>query len=92
MGEFVVKQKVGGTGFHVSDCRIWAEINYLDSATDYREWLPTTRPDRDMAASTRLESSGDLRRPRQISFTFVFCLTCLFLLAVALTLHLSDCW
>jgi hypothetical protein len=25
---------------HVGDCHIWAEINYLDSANDYREFLP----------------------------------------------------
>ena len=28
------------TSFSVSDCYIWAEIHYLDSATDYRECLP----------------------------------------------------
>lgn len=26
--------------FRVGDCYIWAEIHYLDSATDYRECLP----------------------------------------------------
>ena len=25
---------------HVKDCRIWAEIQYLDSPTDYRECVP----------------------------------------------------
>ncbi len=29
-----------GHAFRVSDCYVWAEINYLDSATDYREYLP----------------------------------------------------
>jgi hypothetical protein len=24
---------------HIQDCRIWAEIYYLDSPTDYREYL-----------------------------------------------------
>jgi len=24
----------------VQDCRVWAEIHYLDSPTDYREYLP----------------------------------------------------
>lgn len=32
--------RIGGTPFHVSDCQIWAEIYYLDSPTDYREFLP----------------------------------------------------
>jgi len=26
--------------FHVRDCQLWAEIDYLDSSTDYREYLP----------------------------------------------------
>lgn len=29
-----------GTSFHVKDCYVWSEIYYLDSATDYREYLP----------------------------------------------------
>lgn len=28
------------TAFHVRDCYIWSEIQYLDSPTDYREYLP----------------------------------------------------
>lgn len=28
------------SGFRIGDCHIWAEIHYLDSATDYRECLP----------------------------------------------------
>jgi hypothetical protein len=33
-------QRIGGNTFHVGDCRIWAEIYYLDSSTNYREYLP----------------------------------------------------
>ena len=29
-----------GEGIHVGDCYVWAEISYLDSHTDYREYLP----------------------------------------------------
>jgi hypothetical protein len=29
--------QAGGATSHVGDCYIWAEIYYLDSATDYRE-------------------------------------------------------
>lgn len=29
-----------GTSFHIGDCYVWAEIFYLDSPTDYREYLP----------------------------------------------------
>ena len=25
---------------HLQDWRVWAEINYLDSPTDYREYIP----------------------------------------------------
>jgi hypothetical protein len=31
--------QTGGATSHVGDCYIWAEIYYLDSATDYREHL-----------------------------------------------------
>lgn len=32
--------RAGGRAFYVADCYIWAEISYLDSSTDYREYLP----------------------------------------------------
>jgi len=31
---------MGGEGVHIGDCYVWAEIYYLDSPTDYREYLP----------------------------------------------------
>jgi hypothetical protein len=31
--------QIGGQSFHIGDCFIWAEINYLDSPSDYREYL-----------------------------------------------------
>jgi len=31
---------IGGQGFHIGDCYVWAEIYYLDSPTDFREYLP----------------------------------------------------
>jgi hypothetical protein len=31
---------VFGTSFHVGDFYVWAEIFYLDSPTDFREYLP----------------------------------------------------
>jgi len=30
---------VENNAVHIQDCRIWAEIYYLDSPTDYREYL-----------------------------------------------------
>ena len=46
-------KKIGGSACRVQDCRVWAEISYLDSDTDYREYLPNrkgeeTRVCRDM--------------------------------------------
>jgi len=35
--------RVGGSTARVGDCYIWAEIEYLDSASDYREFLPSNR-------------------------------------------------
>ena len=32
--------KIGGNAFHIRDSYVWAEIHYLDSPTDYREYLP----------------------------------------------------
>lgn len=37
------ERQVGGDPVHVSDCYIWAAIHYLDSPTDYREYLPGGR-------------------------------------------------
>jgi hypothetical protein len=33
-------QRIGGESAQIGDCYVWAEINYLDSPTDYREYLP----------------------------------------------------
>ena len=37
-------KRIGGNTFHVGDCRIWAEIYYLDSPTNYREYLQKPSP------------------------------------------------
>ena len=33
-------KQIGGESVHIRDCYVWAEISYLDSSTDYREFLP----------------------------------------------------
>jgi len=33
-------KQIGGEPVHIRDCYVWAEIAYLDSPTDYREYLP----------------------------------------------------
>jgi len=30
---------IGGQAVHVGDCHVWAEIYYLESPTDYREYI-----------------------------------------------------
>ena len=36
--------QIGGEPVHIRDCYVWAEIYYLDSKTDYREYLPERAP------------------------------------------------
>ena len=40
MSDRIKESDVGGTCFRVGDAYIWAEIRYLDSPSDYREYLP----------------------------------------------------
>ncbi|PYX36910.1 MAG: hypothetical protein DMG81_15185 [Acidobacteria bacterium] len=58
------EKQIGGEPFHVRDCYVWAEIFYLDSATDYREYLPeySVRPPTLLQADFALldDSGADL--------------------------------
>jgi hypothetical protein len=36
-------ERFGGYAIRISDCQIWAGIFYLDSPTNYREFLPQSR-------------------------------------------------
>jgi hypothetical protein len=40
MGNLTDHHRNGGESVHIGDCCVWAEINYLDSLTDYRECRP----------------------------------------------------
>jgi hypothetical protein len=40
MDNLADRQRIGGESVQISDCRVWAEINYLDSPTNYCECLP----------------------------------------------------
>lgn len=35
--------EIGGEGIHVRDSYVWMEISYLDSPSDFREYLPQDR-------------------------------------------------
>src|SRR5580693_553297 len=37
------EEQIGGTPVRVTDCYTWVAIYYLDSPTDYREYLPHNR-------------------------------------------------
>ena len=37
------EKETDGAGVHIQDCYLWAEIQYLDSSTDYRESLSANR-------------------------------------------------
>jgi hypothetical protein len=40
MGNLADHHRIGGEGVQIGDCYVWAEIYYLDSTSDYREYLP----------------------------------------------------
>lgn len=55
------RKQVGGEAVHIRDFRVWAEIYYLDSSTDYREYLPQEcdrSPTRSYDDFIRLDPSG----------------------------------
>ena len=62
-------RQIGGEGVHIRDCYVWAEIYYLDSPTNYREYLPQgpvtprTVPENEVVM---LDSSGEWPNPSSI--------------------------
>jgi hypothetical protein len=40
MANTIQRKEIGSEGIHVRDCYVWTEIYYLDSSSDYREYLP----------------------------------------------------
>jgi len=87
MGRFAPKRRANGTAIHVSDCRVWAEINYLDSLTDYREYLSGALSVETCGPN---ESAGDSRRRRQAGSCFALFAVCLVLLAIGLMLQMFE--
>lgn len=60
MGDLADHKQIGGTSFRVGDCYIWAEIQYLDSPTDYREYLQNSNPQRNNCPNHGLVMLDDL--------------------------------
>jgi hypothetical protein len=82
-------KQIGGEAIHIRDCYVWAEIYYLDSKTDYREYLPQHAPSLPENELIMLDSSRDWPNPNCI-------VSCAFPLAVvvlsAMLMHLVLCW
>ena len=58
------EEPIGGTDVRVGDCQIWAAIHYLDSHTNYREFLPCNAPSV-ASPDDKLVMLDDIRRPRR---------------------------
>ena len=76
---------------HIKDCRVWAEIRYLDSATDYREYLPgripTCAPEPSpfiMLDTSNISSRRRLARPLLFLMGIVWVLICGYFLYLVL--------
>ena len=78
----------GGTTVHVGDCRIWAEIFYLDSPTDYREYLPSKLVQAGLGKD-RLILTERFTNPSQARLPITAAAT-LLLLVLLLVLYCSD--
>jgi len=76
-------RNAGRTPFYVKDCRVWAEINYLDSPTNYREYLPTAPPGRDPETKSEWAGPDKVRAPQGV-FHFVLFLACMLVLGLLL--------
>jgi hypothetical protein len=51
---------IGGQAFHVGDCHLWAEIQYLESPTDYREYILPDRSQENRVCETGLLMLSDM--------------------------------
>jgi len=84
MGNLADHQRIGAESVHISDCYVWAEIYYLNSTSDYREYLPQNGADGPRSIShdnwVPLEFSerapgrgARIRRPRKSSGLQAIC-------------------
>ena len=61
--------RVGGNEFYVSDCQVWAEIWYLDSPTNYREYIEkdsSQTPNKLQPPKAELQMLDELRSPARV--------------------------
>ena len=65
------RDDIGGNTFHVRDSYVWAEIQCLDSNTDYREYLPEEKEAQQSNRServTKLKSMPTLFTAGEVKF------------------------
>ena len=94
MGKPTSREPIRGESAHVGDCYVWAEINYLDSPTDYREYLPQARtwpPAALLSQLIMLESDHSTRRVGRERWT-VWGIVVLFLSIAGLFLYAGSYW
>jgi hypothetical protein len=82
-----LNKQIGGEAIHIRDCYVWAQIYYLDSATDYREHLVGPPPQQRSAVQGELLMLDDQIRFSQSKL--VRGITRLFF--IVLVLMLSAC-
>lgn len=58
--------QIGGEPVHIRDCYVWTEIYYLDSKTDYREYLPEPAHSALENELVMLDSSEESLNPNSI--------------------------
>ncbi len=78
-------ESIGGSAVHIDDFHVWAAISYLDSPTDYREYLPYGRPERPVPSHnelTMLEASSHPPWPTLRTIMVTAFLTCMILLLI----------
>jgi hypothetical protein len=82
-------KQIGGEAVHIRDCYVWAEIYYLDSKTDYREYLTERAPSLPENELIMLDSSRESPNPNSIvSWAVPLALVVL----SALLMYLILCW
>jgi hypothetical protein len=82
-------KQIGGESVHIRDCYVWAEIYYLDSQTDYREYLPERPHPLLENELVMLDSSKESLNPNSIVSWAVLLAA---IVLSALFMYLVLCW
>ena len=88
MADLTHHKEIGGEAIHVRDCYIWAEIHYLDSPSDYREYLPKDQARRHGVLGDDLILLDSPRRGSSVKLMSELGALLLLLLSAVLLFHL----